>query len=260
MIDGGRAVVCAVRPGFVYATEETASVHPDSPAGVFMREGRAARVPGMVSAGLGQGFGSSTAELIAAFLEKNGRKPSVEELLGWYRERFPGTSGADLAAQTSALLDGRAVYEISKGTKVAPLAGFQRTLRGLRVFRVPSSLKQKTHEDLAKLRAPVDLPVLDVLAGKLIEALQSERIRDLSVLTDFAEALSRTGRESAFSKEVRTAFLSVKGVIGVKGCGAALHDAYIVAHDGGPELIPVLRRVSERFALHDLGNLGDLLW
>jgi hypothetical protein len=260
VIEGGRAVVCAVRPGFVYDTEETAPVHPDSPAGVFLREGRAARVPGMVSEGLGQGFGSSTAELIAAFFDQHGRKPAGSELLDWYRGRFPGTSGADLAVQTASLSEGRAVYEVSKSAGVSPMGGFQRGLRKLRVYRVPSSIKQKTHEDLAKARPPVDVAALDARVGEFLKAIIDDRPEGFAVLTDFAEELSRTGRESAFSKEVRIAFQAVRGVTGVKGCGAALHDAYVVAHDGSHETMEGLSRVASRFALHDLGALGDLLW
>jgi len=264
VIEGGLAMTCATRPGFQVSTSVEVTIHPESPAGIFLREVHPhepkLELPGFLDGVLGPGFGTSTAELILAFIKTQGKDPDLFSLWGWFKERFPKMSGADLATQISAKNSGEAVFAIGPGMKIQPQSRKGRILQNIQVFKTPSDQKLKTHEDLAKMRSPVDLPHLNQIAQNFLQALQEDDLAGASFLSEFAEALSNMGRESPYSCEVRKRLTSVTGVLGAKGCGAALHDVFVVACDHRRDSNPALFEVAKDLGLISLGPLGELLW
>ena len=105
VIQGGKALVTAIRPGIEYSLDhgQALSVHPESPLGVFQSEQNSILEIKLSSSESSLGLGSSTAELIAAEVFSNGSTEgarSTKALWNWYRNHFPRASGATLLFNT----------------------------------------------------------------------------------------------------------------------------------------------------------------
>ncbi|MBU6153555.1 MAG: hypothetical protein KGP28_04565 [Bdellovibrionales bacterium] len=264
VIEGGFAILAPVRPPYRYESTNTTTPHPDSPYGRFLEEFGGSRTLHRVSCsgGPGAGFGSSTAELIAGSLLNGGPLSEPRELLTWYQERFPRASGADLLVQALSRESSGELFSFVNRGEVARLIPDPGVLRRIKVFRTNPSRKLPTHQDLRKQRTLPDPAILDSLTRVFVRALQGGFEEGLSALSRFAEVLSPFGYESSHARSVREALSQESGVSGVKGCGAGLHDVFLVAQKPGCELGDI-QRVEQRagsLGLVKLGDLGALLW
>ena len=128
----------------------------------------------------------------------------------------------------------------------------------IQVFQTSPSQKLPTHDALKK-----DLPSLNVskcneLVKKLITAFERNSVCDLVVMNEFADLMHEAGLETKRAHEIRNMFLSVSGVVAVKGCGAGLHDTFLVAGESLDQ--KSLTQVAADFKLTGLGSLQELLW
>ncbi len=255
VIQGGNALLAAVKPGFSYVRSTGFVFHQESPVAKFLKD-RPLDFS-ISSTGLGAGFGSSTAELVAAACFLENRFPESTSLWNWYRTIHPEASGADLVVQMDALAKGRALFKYGVGETTAceptPI------LEHIHVFSVPSDRKILTHEALKRERKSLDLSRANAWVEELRNTLESDDVSRLDVLSDWADWLKQLGLESAFASEVRYAFQRCPNVAGVKGCGAGLNDVFLVAvHQN--ELDSRISDLALRFGLKDLGPLSDLMW
>jgi hypothetical protein len=220
-IEGGPSVVETLCPPYRFRTavpESATRFHPDSPAGRLLAERQEEGVSIERLEGPARpGFGGSTAECIAAWFLLN-PDSNGEDLLGWYRSRFPGASGADLRAQVRGWRNG------PRERKQLPPV-YSR----LHLFERSDGSKLPTHEDLRVERSPIDRGRLSALVEEFIERIEAPHSGGFSVLTAYATELSRTGRESGSARAIRLALEGLDGVEGVKGCGAGLHDHFLIA-------------------------------
>jgi hypothetical protein len=264
VIDGGTAIIAATRPGFQVSPSVKFQLHPESPAGVYLREfspqETSLQVPDLEGRMEGSGFGTSTAELISTFQIIHGRHPDGKELWSWFKARFPNMSGADLATQIEGMSSGESLFEVGPGLKLRALSKRNPLLNHIQVFKIPPALKMKTHEDLDLKRQGIQVEVLNRIVQRFATALQDRNLEGLSALTEFAEALSNMGRESRDSNRVRQEMGAIPGVVGVKGCGASLHDVFLVACRDSDETLQRVKTMGRNLGLTSLGSLGELLW
>ena len=259
VMSGGEAILATLSPAFDCSWNNNSKIHPESPAGLFL-EVNHTRVFTKVDAGLGAGFGSSTAELISAneYLELPW---SEKRLWTWYRANFGPASGADLVVQNHSRTEGTGFYHFQihhddyRVNRVEVSSVF---LMNCYVFHAPYIQKIPTHADLEMRsknlhQSDLNLEKLNALIHKWMKTF------DPTILTAWAKELSAHGLESVFAHQVRTAFESISGVVGVKGCGAGLNDVFLVCVDQSlPHSIQKhLHEVAERFMLKPLGNLRE---
>lgn len=275
VIEGGAAFLCALRPAFVYESAPVAEVHPESPLGRWSCEFSEAagdgaeprRVAGvrLVSSGLGPGFGTSTAELISGATFQCGDLPETESFWAEYRKRHPEASGADLAVQLEAMRGKGGFYKVSHGGRITPVPVGNRLDRVL-LFQADPQNKLKTHEDLARSRMKLDRERFDELLARFdflflredSSSASTAHLEAFSVWDEFADFMAASGRETEEARVIRKTLRSVKGVYGVKGCGAGLHDSFVVAmRDAGAE--NGVRVAGERMGLKYLGRLQEML-
>ena len=261
VIEGGSAILAAVQPGYGYEKSSEKSVLVDhsvagSPLSKYFKANACSFQIALTHPGLGAGFGSSTAEVIAAAVFNS--HSSFAGLLEWYQAQFPETSGADLAVQIAAMKENHPLFEIAnrgQGNAIAvhPL------LSQIYLFQTPAAQKLPTHLDLKKNRPALDLVRSNTMVARLKQSLVSGDASGLVVLTEWAEYLSSLSLETDFAKKVRREFSSLPGIIGVKGCGAGLNDVFLVA--AGKNNSPLeLNTIARDFNLKTLGNLAALLW
>lgn len=276
VIEGGQALLAAIKPGFTYSIGSK-DAHPESPLGAYSKQfAMSARVELKSEQSLAPGFGTSTAELVAALVltEKlSTEKLSTEkfsqaspELWKWYRKQFPKTSGADLLVQLEALRSSEGFFRVSEKSNIETLPS-SKLFEQIFVFQTHRKDKLATHEALnAKL--PELLPdVFNQKTQKLESALLMNEERGLKTFTEFAELLAFLGLESAHARAVRLEFSKLPITLGVKGCGAGLHDVFLVGVDR-ESLVPARRQnalqtlseVAGKFRLKSLGALSECLW
>lgn len=258
-MNGGEAILAAMKPSFDCDWNNTNRVHPNSPAGRFLSENKS-QVVTNVSGGLGAGFGSSTAELIAA----NECLPepwSLERLWAWYHDQFAPASGADLVVQDLGRKKECGFYHFQihgSHFRVNPKAVSFLFQKNCYVFAAPLAQKVPTYSDLENKKdtdvaQAIDQTIANRFVHRWLETF------DPVILSEWADYLAKQGFETIFAYEVRKAFLATPNVRGVKGCGAGLNDVFLVSVDDGvPEKINQgLRAVAEKFNLKALGNLGE---
>ncbi len=268
VIEGGRAVLAALKPPYIYGQNaEPLQAHPESPLGQFRMNNADTSHFSILESGLGSGFGSSTADLIAGAYFNNENLADSSSLQDWYRSRFKEASGADLAVQLDAIT--RGIQEI-RGS----LSGFD---LGLKVSSIPISefakerifilkgapeTKLRTHEDLKSVRPPISLEITNTFVDRFTEALKIQSMDGFSVLSEFADYLHQLERETAGAHEIRKELSMLPGVRGLKGCGAGLNDHFLVVMDDVKESSNVksLEERANQLGLSLLGNLRDHLW
>ncbi len=255
VMNGGEAVLASVKPEFECDWSNTSRVHPDSPAGRFLKENQS-QVSISVRGGLGAGFGSSTAELISAneFLDQPW---SLPRLWSWYRDHFLPASGADLVVQNLGRKEESGFYHFQiqgsdyRVNKIQVSTVFQQNCF---LFRAPLTQKIPTHSALKNRdQVVVDLSLSDQFVHQWLQSFHP------AILTKWADYLAKMGIESLFAHEVRKSFLNTSGVVGVKGCGAGLNDVFLVCVDQSlPEKTGrALALVAEKYQLQALGRLSD---
>jgi hypothetical protein len=253
VMQGGEAVIAAVSPH--YRVHGEGRLHPDSPAALFLSEHG---IPNSleVTDGPGRGFGSSTAELIAA--NQMILKPmNTADLWAWYRERFYPASGADLAVQSMALNEGTGFYQFQiqgDSFRIQKLTVPYLFQSNCLVFQCPPSQKIPTHNHLEKHSD-------DSLENQLANAFVHRWLSgfDPRLMNEWAEYLAHSGRESLFARDVRKAFASIDGVVGVKGCGAGMNDVFLVSMDQANPIqtLKSVHRVAEHLELKFMGALHE---
>ena len=249
VIEDGPALIALLNPGYTYQRGPSDRIHPESPLGRYLAETSDAGVLQRSTASMEPGFGSSTAEMVAAWSQGHRTNFDPVVLLSWYRERFPRASGADLLAQSLGFQCGPGLgkslvhVQRDQGEWVSTE---QNLLEHVWVFAGPSDQKVKTHEDLEKKRGPIPREELKACTIELLNALSSGELAGLRLLSRYAELLNGVGRESEFGYNVRRRLSKIPGVFGVKGCGAALNDHFLVAvEDPGMK--------AHSFSIQDLG-------
>lgn len=253
VMHGGEAVLAALKPEFQCGWSKSTKVHPASPAGKFLSHNQTASFL-KVENGLGAGFGSSTAELIAAneFLDQPWDE---KKLWAWYREHFLPASGADLAVQNLSRETGAGLYLFQihaadyRSNKVEVPHFF---LANTYVFHCPPSQKIPTYSDLEnKKDVQVDLQVSNTFIHRWLKTF------DPKIMNEWADYLAKNGYESLFAHQVRKAFMGVDGVKGVKGCGAGLNDVFLVSIDSNfpQKTLQALNAVATQHRLTGLGSL-----
>lgn len=250
VLEGGDAVLEAIRPGyrFEFGDDIEGSVlHPESPAGRLLAEA-GARVSRfrLLENSAPPGFGGSTAECLMAWKQVHGVWPDPEEIHLWYRRNVPLASGADLLLQ--ARKTGR------PRTQSIPLV-YERMV--LLERSTPS--KRPTHEDLALDRAPVRFDVLSSLVKRFRNQLLDPDEGGFRVLGEYAEELALTGRETENARQIREALQTLDQVEGVKGCGAGLHDQFLMVLKPGVSLASVSSSVQQT-GLRVRGRLSECVW
>ncbi len=273
VIEGGAAFLCTLKPSYVFegtarGSEEGDEFHPGSPLGRWISSQRSQVTPvRLVGAGLGPGFGSSTAELIAGGFFHLGHLPETSNFWLEYRARHPEASGSDLAVQLEAARGRGPFFRVSVPGQVEILPRvplFEEVL----LFQREPSRKLKTHEDLARVdRAPLDRKRFDALLSSFEEKLALRRVPGrwsseevyafFAIWDEFADFLEASGRETPDASRIRKALRGAPGVMGVKGCGAGLNDAFLVAcpEDRRDGVIEAASRLGLRY----LGVLAELL-
>ena len=267
VIQGGKALVTAIRPGIEYSLDhgQALSVHPESPLGVFQSEQNSILEIKLSSSESSLGLGSSTAELIAAEVFSNGSTEgarSTKALWNWYRNHFPRASGADLAVQYEALRSGAGLFEVENLETVHPLSGGP-LLSQLYLFQASESQKLPTHVNLNQVRSVLPLREANLFVDRFRNALEHAGESDLKVLNEWAAYLQSHGLVTDFARSVQLALSRIDGVIGVKGCGAGLNDLFLVAMGGKYSFSEVNQRLApvlNQFQLRPLGSVEELLW
>jgi hypothetical protein len=250
VLEGGDAVLEALRPGYRFEigplVHETLP-HPDSPAGKLLREAGmdVARFRLLEDSSL-PGFGGSTAELLLAWHQVYGVWPEPEPIHRWYRERVPAASGADLLLQARTLTSPQRDRAPEVYSRIYILERIQ-----------PS--KRPTHEDLALERPPIDREALAAKVTRFRTQLLDPVESGFRVFSEFADELYRTGRETEDAHRIRRLIESLEGIEGVKGCGAGLHDQFLMALKPGwnPS---ALRQELEQIGLRNSGSLLERVW
>jgi mevalonate kinase len=267
VIHGGRAILAALKPPFEFSMTETAVVHPDSPVGMFMKDSSAdsgmdaGTAPKLVSQGLGKGFGTSTAELIAGAFSLDQKIPEKSSFWLRYRNQVKGASGADLAVQLSAMEGKGSLFEVCRKDRVESIAARKESfvLDSILIFVAPKTSKLMTHVDLAKVRLVPDVEMLDRRVDQIRIAIEKGDLELFSAFNDFADDLHRHGLETPFAHQIRNTLRHLDGVIGVKGCGAGLNDVFlVVVRDASVE--NQVQKTAASLGLTWLGSLGDLAW
>ena len=167
----------------------------------------------------------------------------------------PNAGGADLVVQSTALSEGTGFYQFQiqgDSFRIQKLTVPYLFQSNCLVFQCPPSQKIPTHTHLEKQKN-------DTLENQLANAFVHRWLNGFEprLMSDWADYLARSGRESLFGRDVRNAFSAVEGVVGVKGCGAGMNDVFLVAMDqANPhQTLKGVHRVAE---LHDLKLLGGL--
>jgi len=261
VIDGGKAIVAALNPAFEYSTTKGApvSVHPDSPLGKYLSQTNQKIALRMFDEGLGAGFGSSTAELIAGMQFVNGTIPQSAAIFSWYKKEFPEASGADLAVQLEALHQHHGLFEVQRIPSMIKAIGYTPELHQILLFQTPPAEKLPTHVDLKKSRPNIDLAVANAFVDRLSLSFRTGNRVGLTVLTEWANWLSGLGLETELAQKIRSSLIQIPGVIGAKGCGAGLNDVFMVAIEENASVEAKLMTVANEFQLRFLGNLAERL-
>jgi hypothetical protein len=250
VLEGGDAVLEAIRPGYRFEIGDGVDgsmPHSESPAGQLLFEARArvARFR-LLGDSAPPGYGGSTAECLMAWKQVHGVWPDPEEIHLWYRRKVPFASGADLLLQAMKIGSPR--------TQSNPFV-YERMVLLERI--TPS--KRPTHEDLALDRPPIRFEVLSSLVERFRKLLSDPVEGGFRLLGEYAEELSRTGRETDNARQIREFLQTVDGVEGVKGCGAGLHDQFLMVLKPGVSRASVAVAV-EQAGLRIRGSLSECVW
>jgi hypothetical protein len=276
VLQGGVALLAAMRPGYPFsypAREEGAfdttfranlfEPHPESPLGRYVDEAEEKQIfISKVAGSMTSGFGTSTAELIAGVMADLGRLPETKRLWAWYRDTFPKASGADLAVQMDALRTKQSLFIFDHGDTrfLEPGgSGSEKSLASkIHLFQVESSQKLPTHEAMKQPIPQFDIAQCNAWVKRLADAFSVQQLEELKIFSEFAEYMHECGVETELARETRLKLSKHPGVVGVKGCGAGLHDVFLVAGDFGSD--HSVYAEASNLRLKALGILEKHLW
>lgn len=250
VLEGGDAVLEAIRPGYRFEFGDSVEgrfPHPESPAGILLQEAGEGRVRfRLLEDSAPPGYGGSTAECLMAWRQVYGALPDPREIHHWYRRHVPLASGADLLLQAEKISSPRSIASPQVYERMYLLERLQ-----------PS--KRPTHEDLMLDRPPIRYERLSGLVTRFRRQIQDPVEGGFAVLGEFAEELYRTGRESDDARQIREALQIIEGVEGVKGCGAGLHDQFLLVLK--PGVTPAsIRPYVEQAGLRIRESLMECVW
>jgi diphosphomevalonate decarboxylase len=285
VVQGGQAIVAALNPAYHYRVNEPAvldstkngfsqkiKLHADSPAGKYLSEKKVSLSLHCESPGLGAGFGTSTAELISVAMalaaEKN--QTDLSALWRWYGDAFSKASGADLAVQFAALQSGTGIFEVSGKSEVKAVErlgggsaeGTPSLFKNIFIFQNSPDQKLATHVDLKKDFVFLNTELANSMVARLKKTLAAGSLAELNVLTEWAEWLAKLGLETPLAREIRCEFLDLPEVIAAKGCGAGLHDVFLVVVPDAviKNIEQITAKIVKKYQLRFLGSLGERLW
>jgi hypothetical protein len=202
------------------------------------------------------GFGGSTAEFIAVshFLFP---KWSIEELWQNYRSLFETEnvipSGVDLVAQKRGGLT--RIQILGDPMKTSSTVQFLPVTRSLgrTEFWVLSAVHQKgrkvkTHEALAG--ASVEKALHDSGLRSALDEFEcgwnaGNALQVGNAMKSYAQRLSELGLEVEQARRDREALSVVRGVLGVKGCGAGLSDVVLMCVDVAADQNVLSNKISD---------------
>lgn len=259
VIEGGLALLAAVKPPFVFSPAQTKLAFAEfSPVSCYAKAFPDFHSIELKNTGLGAGFGTSSAELIAGATLREGEFPETEKLWRWFKSAYPEVSGADLAVQLEAVHAKHPLFEV-KGYNITKVTSSP-LLQKILVYRSMPADKLKTHEDLARKRKPVSLAISDVLVSRVRMAFETSEASGLDAFNEFADYLAELGLETKRANKIRKSFRELPQVRSVKGCGAGLNDVFLVVASDDPDSNRLISSTAEALGLEGLGALGDLLW
>jgi len=229
------------------------SFHPDSPAGLWLKEFPAKVAIGFQDPHEGKGgFGGSGAEFLAAWFA--GKEPPANanerQTFAWNAwqssRRFPG-SGADIFTQA---------FGVNRTSHFFLTVNFaQRTCDELPACHTNgifslfhTGKKLATHEHMR----PPTLPMakLRELARSTVDSFRRGDFTCLAqALQAYGNALASLGLLASHSADALRALEGHKHVLGSKGCGAMGSDVLLVAHTGSN-----LENWARDYSLAPMGN------
>ncbi len=219
-----------------YGFAGSGAFHPESPAGLWLKEFPAREAIGFRDPheGIG-GFGGSGAEFLSAWFAGKEVPRSEEErkLMAWNAwqasRRFPG-SGADIFTQAFGVNRHDAFFlTVNFAQRTSDELVPRQTGGILSLFHTGKKLA--THEHVR----PPQLPTQE-LRSLAMNAVDSFRRGDFAYLSEalqnYGDALDELGLLAAHSKKALSALQGQSGVFASKGCGAMGSDVLLVAHSG----------------------------
>lgn len=213
-----------------------AAFHPESPAGLWLKEFPAQSAIGFQDPHESKGgFGGSGAEFLAAWFA--GKEPPVtpgeRQTFAWNAwqssRRFPG-SGADIFTQAYGVNRTEHFFlTVNFGQRTCDELPARNTKGLLSLFHTGKKLP--THEH--KRPPTLPMPKLRELARSTVDSFRTGDFTYLAKgLQDYGDALASLGLLASHSEEALRSLKDVKHVFGSKGCGAMGSDVLLVAHTG----------------------------
>lgn len=260
VLAGMPALVTTVAPRFELSLESSAPLPFDaeSPAGKLLKKLRLECPPDVLMQlggsfadpfqGLG-GLGASTAQFALLYyaatrLQPARFEPNWKSAWTLYRDLHTGEgptpSGADLVAQWEG---GTVLFQPRESIQALQCQNVSQELPGFFFFQatVQEGRKIATHQHLEVLKSrwPSLEPDFRGEAQELLAAgIQAWGMKDLKsfgeLLSAYAGMLADLELESGAAQADRLAFENVRGVFGVKGCGALLADTLVVVAEPAP--------------------------
>ncbi|MBC7396203.1 MAG: hypothetical protein H7333_02075 [Bdellovibrionales bacterium] len=259
VVEGGRALLAALKPAFVFQSKSGgAKSHPQSPLGCYLVQNNSSFTIEVLDKGLGAGFGTSTAELIAGSSLLNDKLPETDVLWDWYRSQYPEASGADLITQLAALHTGECFFRVEVGI----FKKLKRSvlMKEILIFRSKPEDKLFTHEALAQKRQPLDLNLTNHWLAQVETAFTEVSLQGLVAFNEFADYLSSLKLETPRAHRIRMDFLDDSGVVAVKGCGAGLNDVFLVVKTATDHDDKSIQTIALKHELTYVGTLEESLW
>lgn len=223
VLNGETGLVITHEPYFEFGPTGVAP-HPESPAG-RLGCSNAPRLLESEVTGSG-GFGASTAEFLAAWLNQN--KNSLYD--DWWKSCFksfknlnlPGNpSGVDLVAQIVGGISEFSPKELSAKMHTWPFDDIR-----FQIYKTGN--KVKSHEHLLNLQNLSFSNLTEPLQKTLQGFLGKKSLDFIEGVNSYRKALRSLNLEVPATSKILDALVTQPGVLAVKGCGALGADAFIV--------------------------------
>ncbi len=232
-LGGASALLLNTKPFFELRlnTQNDASIHPESPAGLFWAKQQTQYHLSFIDPYQGRGgLGASSAQFLGAYLASlylQGKKPHLEGLLeAYYQCAWTGQglkpSAYDLIAQTQY-----GCVFINK--QAGAIQSYPWNFDELSFILLHTGRKLATHHHLehAQLTLPIDK--LSVIVEKAQKALQhGHSALFIDSVNHYHEALKKLGLVAIHSLELIEELRHYKEILAIKGCGALGADVLLL--------------------------------
>jgi mevalonate kinase len=237
VLHGGTALIAATSPVFVLQVQRgegtAAGLHPESPAGMFLREHRALfgklDVRFVDPYGGRGGFGASGAQFLRVWLLRQHLQDSRDalfEAFGDYKKilayKQDLSSGADILAQAVGGLALVKTAELTARHQRWPFDGDG----GFAIFR--TGIKVKTHEHLRTLGNIATADLMDPAAAAEKALLAGDWPLFLLAVGEFARGLEVLGLVAPTTAPLLKRLREQSCVATAKGCGSLGADTVVV--------------------------------